>query len=602
MNISPSRWDYNALSETEKALWDAIAEAAMKDPFVFARYICGNDKMVHRVHAPMFKFMAAPVLASYDYAAWKALPGFNSDWDGGPMGDENVCMKWTGGGDPLECAFRRETRFDLMSHHLLIEAFRSSFKTTAVCSMILWLLVRDPESSIMVAGKTDGSSKATLGAVGKQIESNRILQHYWSGKQGLDWRADSPKWDIYEKTIGGRTRKAERSPSLWATGVGSFKPSYHFQYAFVDDVIDDKTVQSIPEIEAVSNFFSVLQPVLDPPAVTWVIGTPWDKLDMYEQLYNRRALNGHYIWNVYIRSARNPDGTYWFPERVDEKRMAEIHDEHRLKPWLPLSQYHMCPISDAENTLQVEKIDWRPAADMPAPETLYTFISIDPADTRGQGHGSWAIWALGARHDKHVFDLAHEKGRIDSKTATELVVKMCDKFKPKAIIIECTAISKNYIDATLKPALAEARKNGLIAQIPEVVEVSHGGEAKAYRIRNVENGLGGVIANGRLHAREENFALRTELSTFPGGEYTYDLLDAGAYLARVLGQRSYYPRPPQEHVPVEQLTWEQREAKEALAALDKRDSEAMAMRADLRRNPQHRWLNGSIRQRVEMPS
>lgn len=529
------RWSYDTLNDGEKIFSDALADACQTSLYWFCKWALGMDDLNERVHGPICNFLTRHELG---------LNGadIKSDWAlAKSTYNEEYTVKT---GSPYE----RVTRSRPNVRNRLVLLPRSSFKTSiAAVGYPLWRLIRNPNDGIIIASLTEGFSVGTMNAITQHITQNPKVLHYWTGDgnplTGKHWVKESPKWTTTEAIVGGRS-KLGRDLSLKAVGVRSFHPGSHALCAVVDDPIDREVVESEEYTATVAHFFTDLTPVLDPPALILTIATRWA---MFDQMALLQARDN---WDVYSRAVYNPDGSLWYPERFSEKRLADLQEEYRNDPSGFHSQYLMRPITDSEKALQLDKVHWvsetgecatcqrelSRKVTRPNRADMRVVVCVDPSDASdGAGAGSWAGWAMGADADKNIWDLGHFKARCDVKKANDEIVAMCRKFKPDVLAIEGTAISRAYIQGTLGRVLAD---NGIRVAIHEV---SHGGEAKQHRILNVKNGLGGCIAMGRLHAREENFALKSEFNTFPSLKHMHDLLDAGTYGWRTINELRLYP-------------------------------------------------------------
>src|SRR5512138_2124030 len=214
--------------------WDLKAAAAKNDLYTFAFDFLGYNQLIPRVHGQLCNAIEKPVL-ELDGITKDPEELYGNDYDG-----------------PEEGAFCRETILRKGNTDQLLLLPRSSFKTTIIgIALPLWLLCRNPDWTIAIVGKSDDKSIATLNAIDDHISNNTILKRYFGHVLS---KSKDTRWNLREKFIGGRTKIGERAPSLWASSVGSFAPSFHFQAIIIDDPIDDKTVISDEKTQAVDAF------------------------------------------------------------------------------------------------------------------------------------------------------------------------------------------------------------------------------------------------------------------------------------------------------------------------------------------------------------
>jgi predicted phage terminase large subunit-like protein len=125
-----------------------------------------------------------------------------------------------------------------------------------------------------------------------------------------------------------------------------------------------------------------------------------------------------------------------------------------------------------------------------------------------------------------VFVLHAWAGRIPTTSHTDRIFQLVERWTPRVVGIDASAMQTLYADSLLR----EARQRG--ARLPLVPKKMQGD--KDERIRTV---LQPVIDEGRLFVRDEQRDLRQELEAFPGGA-TKDLVDALAEAITLLPKRT----------------------------------------------------------------
>lgn len=551
-------WDYRKLSPAGKAMWDGVAFSAEDNFFIWAKHICDLDWLEGYIHEPLCRFMSAPVLGSSMPDALIA----ETDWIPTDAPIERGHMK---AGDPFGDPFNRQTRLsDPPKLRQLINICRGSFKTSLVGAFILWLLRRDVNKSVMVMAADDDAANKILGYCNRHIETNPKMAWFW----GMNKWPGHDQWTIGRKFIATRTVNRANDPSIWSTSPGSIKAGPHPDYVFIDDIINEKVLESDEALVKANNAFDYISPMLMETSMLWVLGTPWTMADLYYSLMRRSlGTKKDYMFDIYIRDVLNPDGTFWWPERMSEKflksKWIEAQESSPPKPWLFWSQYRMQPVTEAENSLMLEKIDWvmQDEVDKMMPK-LRKLGGVDPADEKASS-GSWALWAFGTDSDKGFWDLDLQKCSAKHDMVSE-IVRFAVLWHLEVLIIENTVISRRLIDSVRE----KLRERGVRCA---VVTVEPHSMSKSRRIMEVENGFGGVMAQGRLHLRDNNHNIKMELRTFPGGTYTYDGLDIGSYITAWAASNGFYPR---KTTPVVRSTldpWLAKHRAECMAALAERD-------------------------------
>lgn len=586
-------WSYAKLSPLQRQLWDAMARAVEDgDLYTLAKYFLDKDLFEPRIHQLLGAFIMAPVIGKYDTS--KLL--YPTDYDTSQPTIQRGTMK---GGDPLGSPYYYVTRIsDPPSKRQLLLLARDTFKSTYMEALIIMLLIRDPNIAILVMGNDESKAKAIAGAVEQHMAANPKLDHYWKTRS---WQQVAKErgltWTIEKKTIGARTVNRQ-DPSIQISSLGALKPGPHFDVAIVDDLINEKTVASDADSATVNTTFDLMESMLGPQSVQFVIGTRWGKYDLYESLENHKTTKGAYRYDVYGRDSVLPNGQLWFPERKSEEVLLDKWESALRvgQPWIYWSQQRMQPITEAEKGLQLEKIHWFPGVcqtcgkQHAVPARVNTAIVVDPADDEAKGTGAWAIWAIAADCDKHFWDVDLTKARIKGDNALDETIRMIKAHRARACIVENTVIARRFITALEARLVAEGLGN-----VP-VIRVEHHGQSKATRIMSVENSMGMVMAQERLYLRDLNHIIKVELGTFPGGNYTYDALDAGSYMTAWCSdpRNHFFPIKPKPGQDTQPQSFDER----LLSRYHESCDSALKRRDQLATNPEFRWTKPGIREAV----
>ena len=533
--MSQEVWCYEKLSKLNQQMWDAMArEVEAGNLYVLNKFFLDKTLYSPIIHDQFGRFIMAPVLGAYNPNGIVC----DTDYDDSLPTVMRGLMR---SGDPLGGPYRYETRISSPPKlRQVIEMPRDTFKSTTLEGLIVMLLLRDPNCAIMVAGRDSDRANAMLGAVEQHIDANPKLIHYWRTDQ---WHELAKRrgltWTIERKYSGARSVNRQ-DPSMYASSLGSCKPGNHFDYVILDDLIDNAVVASDELSGKVDEMFDLIAPMLGPRSIMWVVGTRWARLDLYESLELQKNSKGEFVYDCYIRDSVLPNGRLWWPERKSEDVLLTAWDAANRtgQPWQYWSQQRMQPISEAEQSLMLDKIVWetKPCNY----KNMKVMVGIDPADEDGRDNsGSWAIWAMAADHNRHFHDLDLTKARIKGDRAMGEAIRMVREYNAGVVIIENTVISRRFITAFEERLISEGLRN------TAVVKVEHHGQSKSKRVMNVENAIGMMMAQERLHLRDGNNIIKNELRTFPAGNYTYDELDIGAYMTAWASANSYFPRKPE---------------------------------------------------------
>jgi len=498
-----------------------LEHQSKNDLYPFTKFLLARDRLVRRVHGPYCNFVTSRTRKTRRLLA----PPYGRDW--------------TGKGD----AFTRVTHDEKRRFKLSLLP-RSSYKTTIVNEAYpLWYATNvDPNVSILSVCESQGLSDTNMSVQDDHILNNPLLVYLYGKrlKDGtrVNWSVNATEWTNRKKRFTIRTAP-QRAPSLMASSVGSALTGLHPDIIICDDIVSQATVMSGKLTDVTRSFFDSLFPLLDGPEIMQVVGTRWGSLDLYGEILDMRQED----FDVYVRAIRNPDGTPWFPEKFPERKIKAL--QARMTKYMFGSQYLLVPVPRSDQTLDIGSIHWyKSEKEIPPRNKMCVLVGCDPAGTGGYGSSSWAIPVLGLHswYDKDAGEVRHdawlleyEKGAMTGLTAAKTIVRLVKKWNADGIIAEETAISENWITATLENTLY---KNGIHSR---PVRVKPRSIAKTGRILDVENGLGAFIESGGLHVDITASQFRNELQDFPSPDNPFDLLDILAYMIREANENRWFP-------------------------------------------------------------
>lgn len=180
---------------------------------------------------------------------------------------------------------------EFVSHHrrCVIRWPTDTGKTLSMSvALPLWLLGREPEASVLLAGKTQEISGRPL----------RMLRDYLEDPQ-LNARArlvfpdlfKSPRagrgdlWQAFKLTINRPAGSGD--PSITASGLDTSIQGKKFKYIFADDLLDIENTSTIDQRKKVSDtFYGEILNRFEPSVDTRIIFTnvPWDPADLTFEL------------------------------------------------------------------------------------------------------------------------------------------------------------------------------------------------------------------------------------------------------------------------------------------------------------------------------
>ena len=516
-------------------MMDGVRMLADSRLYWFNKLVLHMDWANERIHGPYCDFLTSGVIKKYRKSiVWSVKADGTSDWQYGM--DRIVPTPfppdWTG--EVTDMTYPRITQdFGRRYKEGLLP--RKAGKTShGTEGLSLWLPATcDPNSSVMIVFGSQELSDTMGKLIAAHLNTNATFRYLYGKWEKEDY------WQERTKTYACRKRQS-RTPSLMMTSVGAKITGLHPTFIILDDPIDERNHMSEAALADIEHYHDSLF-ALDPDFM-WVHGTRWGPTDLYGQRIMDQ-LGDHY--DIYVRGARNPDGSLWYPQHFSEDDLKAR--EKVLGHFLFCSQMLNQCVSRLDNPLRSECIkpfDANNPAEFPNRASVARFLWCDPGGARGTG--AWgrnvSDFARNAADDEiHLWVREAIKSGITSAKAAKLLCDLWWIWKPDAWGIENTGFAQAFIDDTLKP---EIRRQGIPMRL---TETKPGGIAKAARVAGVANSFGTLLEHGCVHIPRDNGEpnrhgirmLRSEIAMFPSG--TYDVLDSIAAMLKYAYEMEWFP-------------------------------------------------------------
>lgn len=342
----------------------------------------------------------------------------------------------------------------LHNHWKLILLPRGTFKSTiAARAYPLWLLLRDPNTRVLLDSETYAKSVDALRAIKGSIITNETLRTihgplelgiskearvYEKKNKGLLWNEDGI-------ILGTRTNFSKTEPSISVSGVDVVKVGMHYDVVIGDDYHSEKNVTTKEQIDKVIQHIQLMTSILDPGATYVIIGTRWDDKDAYgwiidevESLAIRKPgiYKGNYF-DIMIYPWKMPDSTLFAPDILNEETIIPLKAMH--SPYSFSCQYMNDPI-DSDSAIFKEswikdhiisqaqfKAMW---------DGMVRFTSVDPAIGENVDNDYSAIVTMGFCTE------VDEDGKINLKRV------LCDvhygRWNPEKLLDEIVDVNRKF--------------------------------------------------------------------------------------------------------------------------------------------------------------
>jgi len=203
-------------------------------------------------------------------------------------------------------------------------------KSTWVKLKIVQEILNNPNIRILLASATKRLVVQELADI-KRIFSTSILRSLFPeiipdpGKEYNGWEKATEQ----ELTL---KRDPERGyipqgPQILAIGVGAKITGFHFEKAYLDDVINEKSVTTADQIAKAIDWWGYLQPMLDTKAEITAIGTPYYYADLYAVIKREKLID-----HIFERPAiQNGKPIYkYFSLKTLMRRKRMMRDDYKF--------------------------------------------------------------------------------------------------------------------------------------------------------------------------------------------------------------------------------------------------------------------------------
>lgn len=192
---------------------------------------------------------------------------------------------------------------------------RETFKTTlATIGRALWLAVRDPNTTILLASGTAAKACEMLGEIIGHVQHDEYFRAVYGDLMPGLRRDERKKWTGSEATVATRTH-ARRHATWTAVGAETNLVSAHYDHIIVDDLVGPDDRESAAIRERKKRWLRDLIAILRRGGSLWLVGTRWHPDDAYHWLLDELnpSLPERDRYYVDVRDCYTPEGVSSFP-------------------------------------------------------------------------------------------------------------------------------------------------------------------------------------------------------------------------------------------------------------------------------------------------
>ena len=384
------------------------------------------------------------------------------------------------------------TRPEAKSHQLALLP-RDHQKSSLIAYRVVWELTRNPALRILYISSTSNLAEKQLKFI-KDILTSPKYTMYFPDMVNKE-EAKREKWRETEIAVDHPLRKAEsiRDPSVFTAGLTTNIVGMHCDIAVLDDVVVDSSAYDESGRSKLRDQVSYLASIAGTDSRTWVVGTRYHPLDlyndmlqqvveMYDEIGNR--ISAEHLYEIYERQVEDKgDGTgvylwprsqrsdgkwFGFNQQVLARKRAQYTDPSKFR-----AQYYNDPNDLSESTINREMFQYYDRKNLKRhngrwyfkDEKLNIFASIDFAFSTNKDADSTAIVVIGVDRKNNIYILDIE--RFKTKKISDYydaILKFFMRWDFRKIRAE-TTVAQSVIVEDLKQNYI--RPNGLALVIDE---------------------------------------------------------------------------------------------------------------------------------------
>ena len=395
---------------------------------------------------------------------------------------------------------------------------RLHLKTTWVKLRIAQLILGNPNVRILLASTTTNLVADELNDIVRMLMNPTVMRLFPNvvpspGKRYSNWEKKTED----ELTIrrDPEIGKPPQEPQIRAVGMETRITGQHFDYGFLDDIIDRNTVTTPEQMRKVEDWWGYYQSIIELDAETCITGTFYHPNDLYHKIWNERQ-----VPNIYIRKAiENGKPLYksWFTlkdlDKIKKRQGTQIFN----------SQYMLDPYPDEEKMFPPPQPTF---VELPPGDYRY-YIAVDPAATTNAWSDESGVVVGAVNKYNQLFIVEAIGVKMKGGELIDLVINFHLKYRPIRVGIELGLQEHLTSIISMKVAdweAAHGRKLGLnIMPIP----ISRR-KSKAER---VNRSLAAAVREGKVLISQKCRDLLREMEFFTGhGNEKDNLVDAASMI------------------------------------------------------------------------
>lgn len=382
---------------------------------------------------------------------------------------------------------------------------RSCFKSTFfTVGWSLQQIAKNPNVRILIANATLANSQRFVGEIKDNIRNNETFKMLYG-----DMYDPKLKWNEDEIVVKGRSRSV-REATVTAAGVGGNLVSQHYDIIIGDDLVNNENSATKYQTDKVIDWWKKSFSLLEPNGIMLLIGTRWSYRDLYSELMAKYKKE----FDFYIKGAKNPNGSFYFPERFNEAKLKELKNLHGS--YIYSCFYLNNPVDEDTALIKQSQIKYYgPECDQKLPQIVNTFSMCDPAISQESGSDYSTIVTASVDQFNNRFVREVRRGKWTTGQLIEELFSVKRRWDPITMSIELIGQAQ----VLLQPIHEEEERRKVF--LPLVVVKARPQYKKLGRIRAI---IQPWFEQGKIFIPKGEDDLEEELTHFPQSAHD-DIID-----------------------------------------------------------------------------
>lgn len=439
----------------------------------------------------------------------------------------------------------------------LIIVPRGHLKSAFIKAKIIQELLNDPMVRIGFYSITQKFVESQLRTIKRWLRTPLLMRLF------PDIIGDPDDWNpntVNQLTmVRPDSAESPQEAQIEVYGVGNAVTGRHFDRHYYDDLVDKEHVRTMELIEKTREWFSGVQPVLEPDGREVMIGTPYHDFDLYHTVMEEDMFPKK---RVFIRQIKENDKFIyrWWTEAKYKKATKSMtaYDEQ--------SQYwcNPRPVEDMAFPPPYPEFDVLPN------EELSWYMAVDPAATTKQYSDETAIVIAAVTKDGIVYIAEAVHGRWPGNETAQKIIQYVVKYQPRKVGIEFGLQEHlRYIIDSEKSRWEDVNGRPLPLYI-EPIRI----RARLNKFDRINWTFGSFFREQRVFIHRGCHDLKSQMSKFTKNYTGHDdIVDAAAMIFEVVEIFSFknYTKPMDgEWRPKDYFTFEDMMKEEESTAWDRR--------------------------------